>query len=113
VEAAGTRLRRAPLAAALRSQRARVPVVVPAVPPSQVRAGAVRPYSPGSHDVPPAPAGSARERLFALSGALTRREPPSVIGPVEPDRAAAELMDYLRRSGYVQQGSPSRPEGQP
>jgi len=100
VEAAGIRLRRAALAAALSSRRAVIPVLTPAVPQPRVRAGTARPYSPRTHEVPPAPAGSPRERLLALSGALTQREPPAVIGPVDPGRAAGELMDYLRRSGY-------------
>jgi hypothetical protein len=98
-----------------------------------VRIGVPRPYSPRTHEVPAAPAGSPRERLLALSGALTRREPPALIGPADPGRAADELMDYLRRSGYAgrahagrahaeqararQPGSgqavPGRPAGQP
>lgn len=111
VEAAGLRLRRAPLAAVLAASRAVIPAATPAVPPSPVLLGAARPYSPRTHEVPPAPVGSPRERLSALSGALTRREPPAVIGPVGAGRAARELMDYLRRSGYVPSaGSPQ--EGQ-
>jgi electron transfer flavoprotein beta subunit len=133
VEAAGLRLRRPPLAAELASRRAVIPVITPVVPPSRVRIGVPRPYSPRTHEVPAAPAGSPRERLLALSGALTRREPPALIGPADPGRAADELMDYLRRSGYAgrahagrahaeqararQPGSgqavPGRPAGQP
>jgi electron transfer flavoprotein beta subunit len=113
VEAAGLRLRRAPLAAVLAASRVVIPATVPAVPPSPVRLGVARPYSPRTHRAPPAPVGSPRERLSALSGVLTRREPPAVIGPVDAGRAAGELMDYLRRSGYLPQAGPVRPEGRP
>lgn len=101
VEAAGVRLRRAPLAAALAAGRAAVPVVSRAAAPSRLRIGPVRPYSPRPHEVPAAPEGSARDRLLSLSGALTRREPPAVIGPADPGRAAGELLAYLRRAGYL------------
>jgi electron transfer flavoprotein beta subunit len=108
VEATGIRLRRASLAAAQSSRQAVIPVVTPAVPPSRVRAGAPRPYSPRTHDAPAAPAGSARERLLTLSGALTQREPPAVIGPMNPGQAADELLAYLRRSGYLQDSAPGQ-----
>ncbi len=113
VEAAGIRLRRAPLAAALAASRAVVPALTPAVAPSRVQIGAPRPYSPRLHEVPPAPVGSPRERLAALSGVLTHREPPAVIGPVDAGRAARELMDYLRRSGCVPQAGSLPQEGLP
>ena len=63
--------------------------------------------------MPPAPVGSPRERLAALSGVLTHREPPAVIGPVDAGRAARELMDYLRRSGYVPQAGSLPQKGPP
>jgi len=114
VEAAGLRLRRAPLAAARAARQAVVPALTPVPPPSPMLVGAARPYAPRPHRVPPAPAGSARERLSALSGVLSRHEPPAMIGPVDAGRAAGELVDYLCRSGYVPQaGSPqagSRPQ---
>jgi electron transfer flavoprotein beta subunit len=105
VEAAGLRLRRASLAGTLASRRAAIPVAYPAphpaARPSRLRLGAPRPYVPRTHDAPPPPIGSARERLLALSGALYRREPPAVIGPLSPDQAADELLAYLRRSAAL------------
>lgn len=127
VEAAGVRLRRASLGAALAAARAAIPAAaisaaaIPATPTAaaaprvasaavpaaaaavapRVRAGAPRRYSPRTREVPPAPAGSARQRLLALSGALAHREPPALIGPVDSGRAASELLAYLRRSGYA------------
>jgi electron transfer flavoprotein beta subunit len=101
VEAAGVRLRRAPLAAALAAARAAIPVVTPSAGTSRIRTGPARPYSPRTHEVPVAPAGSARDRLLSLSGALARREPPAVIGPADPGRAASELLAYLSRAGYL------------
>jgi hypothetical protein len=83
------------------------------VPPSPVLLGAARPYSPRTHEVPPAPVGSPRERLSALSGVLSQHEPPAVVGPVDADRAARELLDYLRRSGCLPEAGPARAGGQP
>jgi electron transfer flavoprotein beta subunit len=102
VEAAGTRLRRASLPAALAAQRATVPVVSPATPPApvqRVRLGQPRPYTPRTRVVPAAPAGAARERLLTLSGVLSRRETATLTGPVSPAEAAAALLAYLERTG--------------
>jgi electron transfer flavoprotein beta subunit len=103
VEAAGIRLRRAPLEAVLASRRAVILVAgVTGGSPLRIRAGAARPYRPRPHQVPPAPEGSARERLSALSGVLVTREPPALIGPATPAEAARALLDYLHRAGYAQ-----------
>lgn len=101
VEAAGVRLRRAPLPAVLTAQRAVVPVVGGDAPPPPVRAGLPRPYAPRTHTVPDVPAGSARERLAALTGVLADREPPVVIGPASASTAGGELLGYLGRAGYA------------
>ncbi|MGH3275941.1 MAG: mycofactocin-associated electron transfer flavoprotein beta subunit, partial [Streptosporangiaceae bacterium] len=101
VEAAGLRLRRSPLAATLAARQAAIPVASPGSGPSRLRLGAPRPYLPRTHDAPPPPAGSARERLAALSGALAQPEPLAVIGPLDPGQAAGELLAYLSRSGYM------------
>jgi electron transfer flavoprotein beta subunit len=104
VEAAGIRLRRAPLEAVLASRRAVIPVAgVAGGAPLRIRAGAARPYRPRPHEVPPAPEGSARERLSALSGVLVTRDPPALIGPATPAEAARALLDYLHRAGYAQE----------
>jgi electron transfer flavoprotein beta subunit len=101
VEAAGLRLRRAPLAAALAARQAVIPVAAVAPRPSRLRLGAPRRYVPRTHHAPPPPTGTARERLVTLSGALARREPPAVVGPLDPGQAADELLGYLRRGGYL------------
>jgi electron transfer flavoprotein beta subunit len=112
VEAAGVRLRRAPLPAVLAARRAAIPVVTPAVPPAAARGGDVRlgqprPYRPRTHAVPPAPAGSAHDRLLALSGVLTGRPAAAVIGPVGAATAAGELLAYLGRAGIHPAGAVS------
>ena len=101
VEAAGVRLRRAPLPAVMAARRAVIPVATPMVAPSPVRVGSPRPYTPRTHAVPPVPTGSARERLATLSAVLTQREPPVVISPASAGAAADALLGYLRRAGYA------------
>jgi hypothetical protein len=52
--------------------------------------------------LPPPPADlSARERILALTGALTEREPPQLL-VLEPDAAADRILDQLRAWGYVE-----------
>jgi electron transfer flavoprotein beta subunit len=106
VEAAGISLRRAPLDAMLASRRAGVPVVRPAAAVAGSRdrliAGPPRPYRPRTREVPPAPAGSARERLAELSGVLVQRDPPTLLGPASPAEAAEALLSFLRKSDVVQ-----------
>ena len=112
VEAAGVRLRRASLAGALSAAGA--PVAVhrpPAAGRSAVRVRGSRPYVPRPRPVP-APTGSARERLLGLTGALSEREPPTVLGPLEPEAAAGALLAYLDRNGFPLPAA-TRPSGQP
>jgi electron transfer flavoprotein beta subunit len=106
VEAAGVSLRRAPLDAVLASRRAAIPVARPyAGPGIPVAAGPPRPYRPRTHEVPPAPAGSARERLAELSGVLVQLDPPTLIGPATPGEAAQALLDFLQKPGAAQGSS--------
>lgn len=100
VEAAGVRLRRAPLERTIVAASAQVPHARPAdhPAPGAVRAGAPRPYRPRTKVVPP-PAGGTHERILSLTGVLANREPPRVVGPIEPDAAADELLEFLRRAG--------------
>jgi electron transfer flavoprotein beta subunit len=100
VEAAGVRLRRAPLASALAASDAIIPVVVPAPSPSGLRTGPPRPYRPRTKVVA-APQGATRDRLLALTGALAAQDPPRLVGPVDPAGAAGELLEYLGRHGYA------------
>jgi electron transfer flavoprotein beta subunit len=100
VEAAGVRLRRASLSAMLTATDAAIPVS-PAVRPSgrsRVSAGPARPYRPRPRVVP-APAGSTRDRLLALTGALVARDPPRIVGPLDAAGGVEELLDYLARHG--------------
>lgn len=100
VEAAGVRLRRAGLAGVLAAATAPIPVHRPAVPAlPAVRIRSSRPYRPRPRPVP-APVGTARERLLGLTGALSEREPPTVLGPMEPAEAAGTLLAYLDRNGF-------------
>lgn len=110
VEAAGVRLRRAGLSAALAAASAPVAVHRPALRThSTVRVRSSRPYRPRPRPLP-APTGTARERLLALTGALSEREPPTVLGPLAPAEAAGELLAYLDRNGFP---LPPRPADEP
>ena len=105
VEAAGVRLRRAPLSAALEVTRRAIPVVRASEPvgggsvPPALSVGAPTPYRPRTRLVP-APKGGTRQRLLALTGALATHEPPRIVGPVNASAAADELLAYLQRHGY-------------
>ncbi len=108
VEGAGVRLRRAGLDAVLESAGAPFDVRSPngsQTPPGEPVAGgmhtsASRPYRPRTRPVP-APTGDAHERLLALTGALSDREPARVVGPLTAAEAADELLAYLARRGYT------------
>jgi electron transfer flavoprotein beta subunit len=102
VEGGSARLRRAPLHAVVASRDVDVEVVRPGTQPPT--GGAVRrsPFRPRARVLPPPPAGlSARERILALTGALTEREPPQLL-VLEPDAAADRILDQLRAWGYVE-----------
>jgi electron transfer flavoprotein beta subunit len=113
VEAAGVRLRRAPLAGALAAADSEVPVSPASSPPPVgsvdhgIRFGPARPFAPRTR-VLPAPRGDdPRIRLLALTGALVAHDPPTVIGPVGRVEAADALIGFLVRHGYLD-GSPDR-----
>jgi electron transfer flavoprotein beta subunit len=100
VEAAGVRLRRAALPATLAAASAQVPTEVAEVRASPVRVVQVRAAHPRARHLP-APSGTARERLLALTGALLAHEPPTVVGPVGAAAAADVLLEHLVRWGYL------------
>jgi electron transfer flavoprotein beta subunit len=100
VEAAGVRLRRASLPASLAAANAAVPVAEVLVPGPAVRVLGARASRPRPRHLP-APTGSSRERLLALTGALLSHEPPTVVGPVDAPEAADALLDFLARNGYL------------
>lgn len=102
VEAGSARLRRAPLHAVVAARGTTIETVRPSIQP--LTGGAVRrsPFRPRARVLPPPPADlSARERILALTGALTEREPPQLL-VLEPDAAADRILDQLRTWGYVE-----------
>jgi electron transfer flavoprotein beta subunit len=101
VEAAGVRLRRASLAATLAAADAAIPVspTIRTSGPARISAGPARPYRPRPRVVP-APAGSTRDRLLALTGAFAAHDPPRIVGPVDAAGGVEELLDYLARHGF-------------
>lgn len=102
VEAAGVRLRRAPLPATRQAARAAVPVVtIPDQDLTPVHYGPPQPYRPRARVVAP-PEGTTQDRILALTAALAAREPPRIVGPVDAATAADELLDFLGRHGYRQ-----------
>jgi electron transfer flavoprotein beta subunit len=102
VEAAGVRLRRAGLPATLASGHAVIPVVSAptATAGRPVRVLGAHPYRPRPRELA-GPSGSALRRMLELTGALTERTPPTVLGPLSAGQAADELLGYLRRRGYL------------
>jgi electron transfer flavoprotein beta subunit len=100
VEAAGVRLRRASLPASLAAANAVVPATDAVVPSPALRVLQTRAAKPRPRHIP-APTGSPRERLLALTGALLSHEPPTVVGPVDAAGAADALLDFLERNGYL------------
>lgn len=103
VEAAGVRLRRAPLPAVLRAGSARIHVVPSPVPYAiDPAAGRRRPYRPRPKALAaPAPGSSARDRVLMLTGALTERRAPAVVRTDDPREAADTLLTFLRNRGYL------------
>jgi electron transfer flavoprotein beta subunit len=98
VEAAGVRVRRAPLGALLREPDIRNVAGPP--PRSRVKVTATLPFRPPPRVVPP-PAGDATARLRALTGVDEAREPPTVLGPLDASAAADALLGFLERHGYL------------
>jgi electron transfer flavoprotein beta subunit len=106
VEAAGVRLRRAGLPETLASRRAVIPVIdAPAAAGHRVPVLGAHPYRPRPRELP-VPSGTALHRTLQLTGALAERTPPTVLGPLSPEKAADELLGYLRRRGYLAAGDP-------
>ena len=116
VEAAGVRLRRAPLSAAVSAAQAQIPVAA-AVPKitaatdlpvgaasgtgNALRVLRVRSRRPRTRLIAPPAEGPPRVRLLELTGALSSHQPPTVVGPVDAAAAADVLLEFLRRHGYL------------
>jgi electron transfer flavoprotein beta subunit len=100
VEAAGVRLRRAPLSGAIdASGRPISAISAPHADRSPVRVSTPRPYRPRTRVIDP-PGGDTWDRLQVLTGVLSSREPPRIVGPLDTGAAADELLAYLARHGY-------------
>ena len=105
VEAAGMRLRRAPLSAAVAATAAAVPVAASVISGSPVEVRRVRAFTPRTRELAPPQPGPPRVRLLELTGALTAHEPPTIVGPVQASEAADVLLEFLRRHGYLEPSS--------
>ncbi|GAC1386461.1 MAG: hypothetical protein NVSMB4_13630 [Acidimicrobiales bacterium] len=106
VEGGSARLRRASLARVLAAQRQTVHVVETAGsggPGGGRHAPVVHrgPFRPRARALAAPGSDSARERILALTGALTDQTPPQrlVLGPAE---AADRILDQLRTWGYLE-----------
>jgi electron transfer flavoprotein beta subunit len=100
VEPTGLRPPRAALPAVLAARAAPIPVVSVDSGPSPVRESDPRPYRPRPTHLG-APTGTAHHRVLALTGALTERTPPRVVRPASAADAADELLDFLRKHGFL------------
>ena len=112
VEAAGVRLRRAPLAALLDGgpgvgevppSRAAVGVGAGTGAPGEAEPviGSPRPFRPRTRVVPAPTDDDPRLRILALTGALVAHDPPTLVGPVDAVGAADALVAFLARHGYL------------
>jgi electron transfer flavoprotein beta subunit len=104
VEAGSARLRRATLPGVLGTARAQIEVVPG---PTMPVAGPVRtaPFRPRAKELPAPAFPSARERVLALTGVLSDREPPHTL-VLPPDQAADELLARLGAWGYLPRPRP-------
>ncbi len=111
VEGSVAELRRASLAATLRSGDAAVRVVAapgPVVPtPSPTR-----PWVPPTRVQPPPRGADALERVVELTGAMVERTPPRTV-ELPPERAAELIVEQLRSWGYLESEPPGGPPSEP
>ncbi len=98
VEGGSARLRRASLPSVLSARGTRVEVVPgpPAVARTPLQSG---PFRPRARQLPAPASPSARERVLALTGVLSDREPPQTL-VLDPGAAADELLARLASWGY-------------
>jgi electron transfer flavoprotein beta subunit len=102
VEGSVARLRRASLAAALRSESAEIEVTSPSVATAPGAATAPttrRAYRPRARALD-APHGSTLQRILELTDAATPRTPPRLV-ELDPEAAAAEILEQLREWGEL------------
>ncbi|MFC7342760.1 mycofactocin-associated electron transfer flavoprotein beta subunit [Saccharopolyspora griseoalba] len=96
----GLRLRRASLPAVLAAREAVIPVVEHRAGGGSEAVVSARPRRPRPRALP-APSGTRpHDRVLELTGALTERTPPRVVGPLSASEAADELLAFLQTRGY-------------
>ncbi|EWM17483.1 mycofactocin-associated electron transfer flavoprotein beta subunit [Kutzneria sp. 744] len=95
------RPRRAGLPAMLAARNTTIPVVKPVVPGWTVRAGTIRAYRPRARILPIPAADQARDRIVALTNAVSAGGSATVVTPPDAAAAADLLLDYLSRHGYL------------
>jgi len=107
VEPGAGRLRRAPLSGLVASRQALIETAATDGaarngPAEHRRVHVLRtaPYRPRPRTLPPPSGRSPRDRLLALTRALSERTPPRVL-KATPDEAADELIRYLKDHGYL------------
>jgi electron transfer flavoprotein beta subunit len=106
VEPGAARLRRAPLSGLMAARQAVIETAAGEAarpgPAASRRVHVLRtvPYRPRPRTLPPPPGSSPRDRLLALTGALSERTPPRVVR-ASPEEAADELIRYLKDQGYL------------
>jgi electron transfer flavoprotein beta subunit len=107
VEPGAARLRRASLSGLMAARQAVIETAAdeaarsgPAASGHRVRVLRTVPYRPRPKTLPPPPGASPRDRLQALTGALSERTPPRVVR-ASPEEAADELIRYLKDQGYL------------
>ncbi len=103
VEGAVADLRRAPLAAVLRTQDA--PIEVRRIRSQhQSDRPRLRPWRPRARVVPPPHGDTALDRIVQLTGALVERTPPVAV-ELPPDAAARAILEQLRSWGYLDEAA--------
>lgn len=99
---------RRPLLTAVLAARDVPITVLPGDPAVTAESGVVAAYRPRARVLPGPDAHlTARERVVALSGALTDREPPRVL-TAEPGEAADAVLSFLAEHGAAPPSSPAR-----
>jgi electron transfer flavoprotein beta subunit len=96
----GLRLRRAGLPGVLAAQEAEIPVVEHRSDSSPATVLSTRPRRPRPRALPAPSGANPHDRVLELTGALTERTPPRVLGPLSASEAADELLAFLQTHGY-------------
>lgn len=99
VEGGVVELRRASLAAVLRTSQAAVPVR-PGAHRRVADHPRLRPWRPRARVVPPPVGETALDRIVSLTGALVERTPP-IARELDPEDAADAILEQLRLWGYL------------